>query len=153
MRNQHHNKVSTIKSMIIFSAIPFAFIAHIAIGFLLGSQNQWPLTEIVIISASLVLLFRSWLKSSSRIGWMFFLNVCAWLLAAVFLWWTQIYSAFPTTKSNLAIGDYLKFAPNNFDNKSFNLDSALSSEKNQKSLTDNECLNKATLFVFVRGWW
>ena len=142
-----------IKSMIIFCGIPFAFIAHIAIGFLLGTQNQWPLTEIVIMSASLVLLLRSWLKSSSRIGWIFFLNVCAWLLTAVFLWWTQIYSAFPNTKPNLAIGDYLKFEPNNFTNKSFDLDAALSSETNQNSLPDNECINKATLFVFVRGWW
>lgn len=153
MKNQRYNKVSRIKSFIIFCAIPFAFIYHISIGFLLGSQNKWPLIEFVIITASLVLLFRLWLKSRYRIGWMFLMNISSWFLAAVFLWWTQIYSSFPQSKANLSIGDYLKIAPNVFDKKSFDLDYSPPSEKSEKSFPDIKSRNQATLFVFIRGWW
>jgi len=115
MHNQNQNKVPRVKSFVIFGVIPFAFIAHIAIGFLAGTQKQWPLIEIIAISAALFVLFRMWIRSRSILGWLGLMNFSAWFLTGVFLWWTQIYSSYPAANSNLRIGDFLSNGPNDFD--------------------------------------
>ena len=206
MSNKSYHKTSRLKSFVIFCVVPFALAAHIAIGYLAGTQYQWPLVECVFIAASLMVLLRMWARERFLTRWLGFLNVISWVLAGVFLWWTQIYSSYSGGNSTLQIGDYLTNVPNIFDSKEIEPQRYLQSEKNNvnllpglspfsdsepkgpllnaegnghrdivnddpvttssfknpltlKSLSQSEpesasiSSHKATLFVFLRGWW
>ena len=148
MPKQGPRKVSRIKSFALLCVILFAFLCHVGFGFLLGGQNQWPLVEIVIMSASLLVIFRWWLKSRVFFGWLGFVNFCGWVLMGLFLWWTQIYSSYSESHANLVKGDYLPHVINGFDDPSFQ---HLTRDRDREYPSISS--NKATLFVFIRGWW
>jgi len=201
-KKSSHKKIPIVRSLIIFCVIPFALVAHIVIGLLAGSQHKWPLIESFFILASLVVLLRMWINNRLLFGWLGFLNVSGWGLAAVFLWWTQIYSSYPEEHPNLRIGDYLTNVPIDLAKKEIYPEFPLSAGNNEKSfpglsvipetrhkdlslgdhgnaqdlLNDNDTSldledpirnslsfrerestlpssRKATLFVFLRGWW
>ena len=96
-----------IKASLIFLFIPIAFAAHILFGMIYGGSQQWPVIELIFICAALIVLFRMWRSASVSRGWILIMNFSGWFFAAAFLWWTQIYSSYPSANPGLKIGEYL----------------------------------------------
>ncbi|MFP6872868.1 MAG: hypothetical protein VCA55_05095 [Verrucomicrobiales bacterium] len=88
-----------------FAAIPLACIAHIACAVFFGGQQQWPVVELVVIAAAVIALLRM-LVAARPFRWrLLVLNICGWLLAAGFLWWTQVYSSYPKMSAKISVGE------------------------------------------------
>ena len=88
----------------VFLLIPLSCIAHVVCGFLFGNQQQWPAAELLVISAALIALLRMFFAARPLRGWLFTLNAAGWLIAAGFLWWTQIYSSYPQMTTRVKTG-------------------------------------------------
>ena len=83
------------RSTVVFLLIPISCIAHIVCGFFFGNHQQWPVAELVVIAASLIALLRMFISARPLRGRLFILNSAGWLIAAGFVWWTQVYSSYP----------------------------------------------------------
>ncbi len=87
-----------------FAVIPLACIAHIIWGLFFGGRQQWPVVEMVLITAAVISLLRMLVVKPFRYG-LLTLNIFAWLLAGGFLWWTQVYSSYPKMNAKISVGE------------------------------------------------
>ena len=104
MKQQGPHERHRSRSVMVFLLIPLSCIAHVAHGWMFGSQQQWPVIELIVICASLIVLMRIFRSAEKPRPWLLSLNLAGWLIGVGFLWWTQIYSSYPQQTFKLSIG-------------------------------------------------
>ena len=104
MKQQGPHERHRSRSVMVFLLIPLSCIAHVAYGWMFGGQKQWPVIELIVICASLIVLMRIFRSAETSRAWLFSLNAAGWLIGAGFLWWTQIYSSYSQPTPKLSIG-------------------------------------------------
>ena len=117
MKQQGSHERYRSRSVMVFLLIPLSCIVHVAYGWMFGGQHQWPVIELIVICASLIVLMRMFRSAETSRAWLLFLNVAGWLIGMGFLWWTQIYSSYPQPTFKLSIGTQIVglVAPGNRD--------------------------------------
>lgn len=99
------------RSTVVFLLIPLSCIAHVVCGFFFGNHQQWPVAELVVISASLIALLRMFISARPLRCRLFILNSAGWLIAAGFVWWTQVYSSYPVMTVTVKPGERIVSFP------------------------------------------
>jgi hypothetical protein len=93
------------RAAVMFAVIPLACITHIVRGLFFGGQEQWPVVEIVLISAAVIALLRMLVATRPLRFGLLALNIFGWLVVIGFLWWTQSYSSYPKMSVNISEGE------------------------------------------------
>ncbi len=137
--------MDTARALVAFSLILIAMLAHAGLAQYFGWGKQWPIPELVVMAAAVIVLMRQWMRSRPVKKGLIVLNVTAWALVGFFLWWTQVYSGYakmedPTTTGADVMPRLSIEGLVDESNTPIDLDTVLAE-------------SDATLFVFYRGYW
>ena len=134
-----------MKAMLLFLLIPLAMMAHVMVSKRFGWHEQWPIGAMAVMAVALAALLWRFLRIRPLKKSMLLLNVAAWLLVGFFLWWTQIYSAYPKMEGGTAIGGNVL--------SESSATGLVDSSGNPFRFPEAIKASSATLLVFYRGYW
>jgi hypothetical protein len=137
--------MDTARALVAFSLIPIAMWVHAELATRFGWYQKWPVAELVVMAASVIVLLRMWLRIRPASIPLIALNVMAWLLVGFFLWWTQIYSSYAKMDTTVAIGGVAK--------EGLSIDGLVDESGAAVDLEKLLQRSEATLLVFYRGHW
>ncbi len=137
--------MDTARALVAFALIPAAMLAHVLVAQHFGWFQRWPIPELVVMAAAVIVLLRQWIRIRPIKKWRIGLNIAAWILVGFFLWWIQVYSAYPEVDPSLAVGDDLT--------DRLSIDGLVDS--NDEPIDIRSVLDRSdvTLLVFYRGYW
>lgn len=153
--NKKHHLLNCLKSknksmplargIVALSLIPLSAALHVLFSTRFERYEHRPLWAVILILASLIVLFRLLIKTKPTKTTLVILNLAGWAMAAGILWWAEIMSQYPAMETQYKIGDELVLStPQEF---------LKDSSGNPFSFELSIKKKPFTLFIFYRGHW
>jgi len=131
------------RSIVACLLIPFCLLIHFVLATQYEIYEIRPIWAIIIISASIIVLFRLLLRTKVFKKSIFLINLISWVFVVGIVWWSQVLTSYETfNKADLLIS------------KSDLGKNKLLTDSGNDILVSTLIKNKPfTLFVFYRGHW
>ena len=132
------------RGLVALFLIPLVGFLHFLFATQFEIYEQRPIWGAVIILASLIVLGRLLIKATKNRKTLFLLNLIAWSMALLLIWWVEDFTNYPAVDINYKVGQKTNWSDKGQLQDSLGRSFDIGSQLNQ---TDQ------TLLIFYRGHW
>jgi len=132
------------RGLVALSLIPLVGFLHFLLATQFEIYERRPIWGMVVILASLIVLARLLIRTDKNKKALFILNLLAWALALILIWWVEVYTQYPPLKTNYTLGQKINLSIDE------GLEDGDGNPVNPETLIKN---SQYTLLTFYRGHW
>jgi len=132
------------RGLVALFLIPLVGLLHFLFATQFEIYEQRPVWAAVVILASLIVLARLLIKASKNRKTLFLLNLIAWCMALLLVWWVEDFTHYPALDTSYKLGQKINWS-----------DKEQLQDNQGRSFDIGSQLNQAdqTLLIFYRGHW